>query len=266
VPLSLALAQMGGTWEDPAATLREAEEYIRRAVDAGAGLLCFPEQFATGWHPRAPPRPETLEGPIVRELGRLAVEYGLPLLGSFVEATSGRPRNTCVVLDRSGTTLASYAKIHLFSPEGEDRDYTPGDTLAVFTIEGVRFGIAICYDLRFPPLFHLYAMRGVDCVLVPAAWPCRRIHQWELLLAARAMETQCYVAGVNRTGATPVENYCGHSLIAMPDGSVLVRASEKEELICGEIDAVRVQKSRETLTVLEDYRTDLYTRLSGEPR
>jgi omega-amidase len=264
VPFTLALAQMAGTWEDPAATLREAEGYIRRAVNAGAGLLCFPEQITTGWHPRAPPFSESTGGPITRELSRLAAEYGLPLMGSFVEAAAGRPRNTCVVFDQAGDPMASYAKIHLFSPAGEDQNYTPGDTLALFTLGGVRFGVAICYDLRFAPIFYLYALRGVECVLVPAAWPCRRIHQWELLLATRALETQAYVAGVNRVGSTPVEEYCGHSLIASPGGAVLARASEGEELLCGEVDPVRVHAVRDTFPVLNGYRSDLYSRLTGE--
>jgi omega-amidase len=264
VPLTLALAQIAGIWEDPIATLREAERYVRLAADAGAGLLCFPEQFVTGWHPRTPRFSETMGGPITRELGRLAAEYGLPLVGSFVEATTNRPRNTCVVFDQEGNPLASYAKIHLFSPAGEDKDYTPGDTLAIFTLGGVRLGVAICYDLRFAPLFHLYAREGVECILVPAAWPCRRIRQWELLLAARALENQCYVAGVNRTGTTPVENYCGHSLIASPSGDILAQAAEEDALLCGQIDTVRVQNARETLPVLKEYRSDLYSRLSGE--
>jgi omega-amidase len=257
---------MGGTWEDPIATLREAEGYIRHAADAGAGLLCFPEQFATGWHPRTPRFSETMGGPISGALGRLAAEYGLPLVGSFVEATEGNPRNVCVVFDQKGDPIASYAKIHLFSPAGEDKSYTPGDTLAMFTLENVRFGVAICYDLRFAPLFHLYAQEGVECVLIPAAWPCQRIRQWELLLAARALENQCYVAGVNPTGTTPVEAYCGHSMIAAPNGNILARASEEDTLLCGQIDAARVQTAREAFPVLKEFRSDLYSRLSQDQR
>jgi omega-amidase len=264
VRLTIALAQMAGTWKDPITTLREAEGYVRAAADAGAGLLCFPEQFATGWSPRAPGFSEELGGPITHEIGRLAAEYSIPILGSFVQATKGRLYNTCVVFDGTGKSLVSYAKMHLFSLEGEDRDYAPGESLATFVLDGVLFGIAICYDLRFAPLFHLYADRGVDCVVVPAAWPCRRIAQWELLVATRALESQCYVAGVNRTGMTPVERYCGHSLIATPSGTILARAGEDDDLICGEIDTARVQKARKTLPVLEEYRNDLYTRLAGE--
>ncbi|MDD1679851.1 MAG: nitrilase [Methanomicrobiales archaeon] len=263
---TLALAQMSGAWGDPATTLRTAEKFIRRAAEAGAGLLCFPEQFATGWSPRVPRFAETLGGPITRELGRLAAEYAVPLLGSFVEATLDRPRNTCVVFDREGNALASYAKIHLFTPAGEDRNYTPGEALATFTLEGVHFGIAICYDLRFAPLFHLYALQGVDCMIVPAAWPCRRIGQWELLVATRALESQCYVAGVNRIGVTPVEEYCGHSLIASPTGTILARAGDDEAMICAEIDIALPQEVREALPVRQEYRPDLYTRLYGERR
>jgi omega-amidase len=255
---------MAGAWEDPVATLQGAEKYVQRAAEAGAGLLCFPEQFATGWHPRDPVLSETPGGPVNRELARLAAKYALPLLGSFVEVTTTHPRNTCVVFDQAGNTVVTYAKIHLFSPSGEDKNYTPGDMLAIFTLGGVRFGIAICYDLRFPPLFHLYALQGIDCIIVPAAWPCPRIRQWELLVATRALENQCYVAGVNRTGTTPIEKYCGHSLITSPTGTVISKAGETDTLLCGEIDTEQVQKVREAFPVLKEYRTDLYSRLMGE--
>jgi omega-amidase len=266
VAFTLALAQMAGKWEDPTATLEEAEEYVQQAAEAGAGLLCFPEQFVSGWSPKAPHFSEILGGPITRELGRMAARYSLPILGSFVEATMGRPRNTCVVFDEAGNTLASYAKIHLFSPAGEDTAYAPGESLAIFTLQEIRFGVAICYDLRFAPLFHLYARRGVDCVLVPASWPCRRIQQWELLVATRALDSQCFVAGVNRTGITPVEEYCGHSLIASPTGTILARGGKTDALICAEIDPGQVQKARKALPVLGEYQTDLYIRLGGEDR
>jgi predicted amidohydrolase len=263
MPLTLALAQMEGIWEDPAATLSQAEEYVRRAAESGASLLCFPEQFATGWSPRSARFSEDLGGPISGALSLLAQEYSISILGSFVEASIPRPRNTCVVYDSVGKALATYAKIHLFSPAGEDRYYTPGESLATFELQGLRFGIAICYDLRFAPLFHLYACRGVDCVIVPAAWPCQRIRQWEILLAARALENQYYVAGVNRTGRTPQEEYCGHSLIAKPTGTVLSQGGEGEELICAEIDEALLKKVREAIPALQEFRDDLYSRLYG---
>ncbi|MDD1675899.1 MAG: hypothetical protein LUQ17_04340 [Methanomicrobiales archaeon] len=263
MPLTLALVQMAGIWEDPAATLRKAEGYVRQAADSGAALVCFSEQFATGWSPRSPRFSEEMGGPITGELSRLAQDYRLSILGSFVEATPTRPRNTCVVFDRQGDPLASYAKLHLFSPTEEDRNYLPGESLAIFEIQGFTFGIAICYDLRFAPVFHLYAERGVDCVIVPAAWPCRRIRHWELLVATRALENQIYMAGVNRTGNTPEDEYCGHSLIAKPTGTVLRKAGEEEELICGEIDRALIEEVREAIPVLKEFRSDLYSRLSG---
>ena len=87
--------------------------------------------------------------------------------------------------------------------------FSPGSELGIFTLGPLTCGIAICYDLRFPELFRIYAQKGVQVVFVPAAWPQKRINHWELFITARAAENQMYVVGVNTTGVTPVDTYAG---------------------------------------------------------
>ena len=157
--------------------------------------------------------------------------------------------------------MASYSKIHPFSPGGEDLHYDPGDHVSVFSVGNVRFGIAICYDLRFAPLFRVYAEQGVHCVLVPSAWPCSRTRAWEILVEARALDNQFYVIGCNPTGTTPVDKYCGHSLSADPVGVVISHGGEGEELIMTEVDHARVDATRARMPVERDRRPDLYSRL-----
>lgn len=192
---TIALAQVAGGRGDPDAAARMAEE----AAAAGASLICFPEQFITGWSPEIPPGAgEPLDGPLTAAFSEIAKKNRIAVVGSIIEAgQGGRPRNTTVVLGPGGDILAAYAKIHLFSPGGEDRYYTAGDRIATFTVDGTTFGLAVCYDLRFPELFRIYALAGAECVLVPAAWPCCRVRHWETLLPARALENRYYVAGVN---------------------------------------------------------------------
>jgi len=261
--LRVATAQLAGVWEDPVTTLAQAERMVAQAADAGAHLICFPEQFATGWSPHIAHWAEEMGGPVTGALSSLASQYGIGVLGSFVERHTPKPRNTCVVFDSEGTSITTYAKIHLFTPGHEDRDLESGDHLSLFEMEGVRMGIAICYDLRFGPLFHLYALRGVHGIIIPAAWPCRRIRQWELLVAARALEQQCYVVGVNRTGSTPFETYCGVSLTANPEGTIVTRGGDADELFISEIDPAKVLAARQALQVLGDYRDSLYRTLGG---
>lgn len=255
----IALAQVAGGGKRPAERLEAAGRMAADAAAAGASLICFPEQFVTGWSPKIPPGSgESLDGPLTVAFARIAQDNGIAVAGSIVEAGEGHlPKNTTVVLDEGGELLAAYAKIHLFSPEGEDRYYTAGDRIATFTVDGMMFGIAVCYDLRFPELFRIYAVAGVECMLVPAAWPCSRLSHWETLLPARALENRCYVAGINTAGR-PGAPCCGGSLAADPDGAVIGRCGAGEEALTVEVDPAAVHDARSALPSLSDRRSDLY--------
>jgi len=252
----IALAQVAG---GGGGMLDAAGRMTEEAAAAGASLICFPEQFVTGWSPEiSPGSGETLDGPLAAAFRRMAQESGIVVIGSIVEAGEGdRPKNTVVVLGAGGELLAAYAKVHLFSPGGEDRNYTPGDRIATFTIDGMTFGLAICYDLRFPEIFRIYALAGAECVLLPAAWPCRRLRHWETLIPARALENQYYVAGVNTVGGV----YCGGSLAAGPDGDTIARGGSGEELLFVDLDPAAIHEARMRLPTFSDHRSDLYHRL-----
>ncbi len=258
----IALAQVASGRENPVGMLEAAGRMAGEAAAAGASLICFPEQFVTGWSPEIPPGSgEPLDGPFTAAFGRIAQDSGIAVVGSIVETVpGGRPRNTVVVLGADGGVLAAYAKIHLFSPEGEDRNYTAGDRIATFAIDETTFGIAVCYDLRFPELFRIYALAGAECVLVPAAWPCSRLSHWETLLPARALENRYYVAGVNTAGR-PGGVYCGGSLAADPDGTVVARGGNGTELLYVNVDPTAVREAKSGLPSLSDRRSDLYHRL-----
>ncbi len=167
---------------------------------------------------------------------KLAKKHAIAVIGSFRETFSPKPRNTAIAISRNGEILATYAKIHLFTPGNEDQAFTPGNELATFTLEGVHIGLAICYDLRFPEIFRLYRRKGIHAVIVPAAWPQSRLRHWELFIQSRAAENQMYVAGVNTTGTNPVDQYAGASMTADPHGNIIARAGEGNELLYYEID------------------------------
>jgi len=259
--MKIAGAQLGSLWENPVQSLNKAEPYIRKAAERGASLICFPEQYPTGWDPGSVLHIQDREGLIVSRFSDLAREYGIAILGSFRERFLPKPRNTCIVFNRDGEEVASYSKCHLFTPADEDKWYSPGDTLGIFRLEGIPFGIAICYDLRFSGLFNVYAEAGVCCMLVPAAWPALRIGHWELFIRTRALEHQFYVIGVNTTGVNPVDSYCGTSLAADPSGAVITRAGPEEDLMVTGIDPDTVFRMRETLPVGRDRKPDMYNRL-----
>jgi len=259
--MKIAGAQLGSVWENPVQSLKKAEPYIRKAADQGATLICFPEQYPTGWDPGSVLHVQDREGLIVSRFRDLAREYGIAILGSFRERYLPKPRNTSIVINHDGEEVASYSKCHLFTRADEERAYSPGDKLGIFRLEGVPFGIAICYDLRFSELFNVYAQEGVCCMLVPAAWPASRIGHWELFLRTRALEYQFYVFGINTTGVNPVDAYCGMSLAADPSGAVIARACPEEDLMVAGIDPDTVFRMREALPVGRDRKPDTYNRM-----
>jgi predicted amidohydrolase len=253
---------MISAWEDPEKSLTKAEIFIRHAATSGADIICFPEQFATGWDPGSRENDEDLNGRIVPSLRKAAREAGICILGSFRERDLPRPTNTAIAIGRDGTIMSSYAKIHLFSPADENKAFKPGTELGLFTLGPMKCGMAICYDLRFPELFSAYAARGVQAVFVPAAWPASRIRHWELFITARAAENQMYIVGVNTTGKTPVDTYSGTSMTANPYGTIISRAGDTEQLVFADLDPAVADEARSSFPVGKDRREDIYRNLA----
>lgn len=249
---------MTSVWDDPARSLEKAETFIRHAAASGAEIICFPEQFATGWDPHSSRHVMDRGSGIVPSLQQYARDAGITVIGSFREQFAPFPRNTAAVIGKNGEILASYAKIHLFSPAGENTAFSPGTDLAVFRCGPLTCGIAICYDLRFPEVFSAYAARGVQAVFVPAAWPASRLRHWELFIQARAAENQMYVVGVNTTGKNPVDTYAGASMTADPQGTIISRANDAEQLVFVDIDPDASDAARTSFPVRNDRKDPIY--------
>ena len=257
-------AQLSNVWEDPEKNLEKAEGFIAHAANSGAQLICFPEQFATGWDPLSGKNVQDLTGPIITRLQSCAKANRIAVIGSLREAGSPYPKNTAVTIGNNGQIISTYSKIHLFSHAKEDEHFSPGAGLGIFPLDKLICGLAICYDLRFPEIFRIYAKRGVQAIFVPSAWPASRIRHWELFIQARAAENQMYVIGVNTTGATPVDRYSGSSIAADPHGTIISRANEAEQLLFMDLDPVEVTAARAALPVENDRKDALYHSLLTE--
>ena len=256
--VTVAMAQVKPVWENPEATLERVIPLIGQASGNKADLVCFPEQFATGWDPRSSRNAETGGGRIVSALTKAAGEYGLAILGSFRLLEEGSLFNAAVAIGAEGEVVGIYKKMHLFSPGNEDSAYSPGEDIAIFTVRDMEFGIAICYDLRFSSLFHIYAAAGVDGVIVPAAWPAEKMNAWELFIRSHALEDQMFVIGVNTTGITPVGRYQGGSIAAGPYGDIIARAGHGEGLTFATLDPDRVEEARRAIPAARDRKPGLY--------
>lgn len=276
-------------WEDPAVNLERADAAAAAAKAAGATLVVLPEMFATGFS-MAAERIAPWGGEIRLGLAEIARRRNVWLLGGYAEPGPQRPRNAASLLDPRGDEALRYHKIHPFTFGGEDAHYDGGEALpATADVDGVRVTPLICYDLRFPEPFRAGADR-TDLFVVIASWPAARAAHWSALLAARAIENQAYVLGVNRIGEGGGLAYGGGSVLHDPWGAVVARvggaahaaswvdgdedaaaavveasaAPAAHRLVVGAVDAAAVAEARARFSALADRRPDVYRRL-GKP-
>lgn len=262
--------------ENKTANLAKARLMIAEAAGAGAKLVVLPEMFNCPYDIEFfPAFAETCPaGETVTMLAGLAKKHDIVLVGGSIPEQEGdRLYNTSFVFDRQGL-LARHRKVHLFDVDlaggmsfKESATLTPGETVTVAQTDLCTLGVIICYDVRFPEILRLMALRGAQVVVVPAAYNMiTGPAHWELLLRMRAVDNQVYLVGAApaRDEKAGYVTY-GHSAVVEPWGDVIARASEKEEIIYADIDLNRVEQVRKELPLLKHRRTDLYELLAKEP-
>lgn len=254
--MKIALTQMDVAWENPAANEQTIRRLVARAEADGADMVVFPEFSFSGFTKRprefcdAPRRERELE--FLLELSRA---YTPAIVAGRIAPACGLPRNNLTIV-RGGKELLSYDKIHSYSYGGETAVYSRGERVAVSEIGGVEWGAFICYDLRFPEIFQV-AARKAEAIVVIGNWPLERIGNWFTLLRARALETQCYIVGVNRVGEGGGIVYGPSSVVFGPEGDRLTPETDAE-VFCCQIDPVRVNAVREEFPLRRDRREELY--------
>lgn len=250
---------------DKEANLQRILALHAEAAAAGADLVVFPEvAMFTTVDPTFDivPVAEPLDGPFVTRLREAAVRNGAAIVAGIYESgpsSVGKVHNTAVAIGTDGALLGAYRKIHMFDAFGfreSDHDQ-PGDgELLLFTLAGVRFGVTVCYDLRFPELFRALAERGADAILLPTAWAHGRLKELHLstLARARAIENTVYFAAADQTGA----GMTGNSELIDPMGVTVASIGESEGLAIGTVDTDRVAEVRRKLPSLQHVRHDIY--------
>jgi predicted amidohydrolase len=251
--------QLDIAWEDPDENFRRVGPLVAEAADGGARLIALPEMFATGFSMRSQEMAGHAEA-TRRFLADLATRSRTWLVAGLAEPGRTRPANACVIYGPTGSESLHYRKIHPFTLAGEPEHYEPGEDLRTVEIDGLRVTPLICYDLRFPELFRTAALR-TDLFVVIANWPERRAHAWRTLLAARAIDCQAYVLGVNRVGEGDGHPYRGDSTLFDPWGANLATLGRDEGVVRGEVDAAVVATARERFSFLADRRPEVYQRL-----
>jgi predicted amidohydrolase len=251
--------------------LEAADRLTRAAAAAGAELVVLPEKWPVLGSPEETAAgAEPFDGPALAWARAAARELGIDLLaGSIAERVPDRDKgsNTSVHIGPDGEVHAIYRKIHMFDVEVAGRTYreseheAPGDEVVLSqTAAGVELGLTVCYDLRFPELYRILAVRGARVITVPAAFTLATTRDhWEPLLRARAIENQAFVIAPNQIGEH-ARGYRsgGRSMIVDPWGVVLATAPDGEAYITAELDLDRQAEIRRTLPSLANRRPQAY--------
>jgi predicted amidohydrolase len=251
--------------------LERADRLVRQAAALGAELVALPEKWTVlGTREQMLAGAQPLDGPAISWAREVAVELGIDLLaGSFFELIAGQEKgaNTSVHVGPDGELKAVYRKIHLFDVEVDGAVYAEsatedaGDEIVVTQLAGgCSLGMSVCYDLRFPELYRILALRGADLIAVPSAFtlPTTRDH-WEVLVRARAIENQCFVIAPNQIGSHPGGlRSGGRSMIVDPWGLVLAGAPDRETAIVAELDLEILEDVRSRLPTVARRRPDAY--------
>ena len=235
--LTFSLIQTTLHWEDKQANLAMLEEKIR-SIGQATEVVVLPEMFSTGFSMNPAPLAETMDGPSVEWMKRIAIANRVILSGSLIIEEDGHYFNRLLWVLPDGS-YGYYNKRHLFAFAGEDAQYTPGNKRLVASVKGWKINLQVCYDLRFPVWARQSTVKSAtgqqppeyDVLVYVANWPERRSHAWKTLLTARAIENQCYVVAVNRTGHDGHQVYHrGDSMVIDPLGEILYHKEHEEDI------------------------------------
>ncbi len=256
--MKLALCQLKICFEDKQATFAKTEVFLKQAAAVGADMIAFPEMTLSGFSMDTKKTKEN--GETKDRFALLSKKYNIAVGFGWVCDCGERCRNMYTVLDKNGLEIAEYAKIHPFSYAGENKYFEGGSKQSFFELCGMKIGLAVCYDLRFPPLF------GVDCdlFLIPANWPEARAEHWRTLLKARAIENRTYFAGINCVGDMNGQRYAGDTSVYDPDGRLIGELHDTEGLLTAVLSREETTKAREEFPVRDDRRYDIYREIYTE--
>jgi predicted amidohydrolase len=261
--MKIAAAQISCVPGDLSANLGKIRDFSARAKDSGAELIVFPEMVDTGYSmPVIQTHATSWNEGAVPELQKIAKTLSLSIICGVSERDGSSIYNAQVFIDANGRIIAKYRKTHLVSaaPLEERKTFTPGDEFVSCTVAGMRLGLSICYDLRFPEMCRTLAVEHkVNVFINSSAWPFPRLEHLRLLALARAIENQSYLILANRVGTDDGVTFCGTSTIIDPYGAIVAAASaDREELLQGEVSEEVIESVRKRMAVFDHRRRDLY--------
>lgn len=247
--MKVAIIQSALVWENPQANRENFEEKIN-SIEGAVNLIVLPEMFTSGFTMNPAATAETMTGETVVWMQTLAKANNCAITGSVVIEDEGVFYNRLLFVFPSGE-LQHYNKRHLFTLAGEEKQYAKGGEKLIVNYMGWRIAPLICYDLRFPVFSR--NNNDYDLLLYVANWPSRRIHAWNGLLAARAIENMSYTIGVNRIGLDGNNHdYSGQSQVLDALGYTVANAAAQETVIIVDLDKKALDDARQRFNFLND--------------
>jgi len=269
----IAIAQVSSSTEKNK-NLPPALALIKKAKAEGAQIIAFPE-FLMAFSPVSQTAEELaalaepVDGPFVTALRDAARAARISILATIYERCSSPNRvyDTAVWIDDENGVAAVYRKLHLYDAFGfkESDKFLNGDEVApLVTNENARFGMMICYDLRFPEMARMLTLLGANVLVAPSGWVQGdlKVEHWQTMIKARALENGCYVIAPNQVGNI----YTGHSMAVDPLGRVMADMGEGEGIEIVELDLALVDETRQKLPLLKNRRADVYARYTATPK
>ncbi|MFS0750168.1 carbon-nitrogen family hydrolase [Oceanobacillus sp. 1P07AA] len=258
-----AIYQMDIVPGNAEANRTKVKTWLERTVSMNdIDIIVLPEMWTTGYTlAELSEIADEEEEPTCTFLQQLALENQVHIIGgSIANKRNGKIYNTAIVVNCNGEKVYKYDKIHLV-PMLDEPTYLDGgeEKVRTFELDGIKMGVIICYDLRFPELTRALAVSGAEVIYLVAEWPSARKEHWKALQLARAIENQCYIISANRVGIYDNVEFCGLSSVINPWGETQTLGSEhNEETIVDSIDRKKVSEARKNVPIFESRVPKLY--------
>ena len=257
--MKIALISINQSWESKDLNWEECKRYIDKAYRVGVEIIIFPEMTLTGFSLNVEKNGEDRDSSnTIARFKQKAKENNIAIIFGMLVREDGFFYNNSFFISCEGVVIGEYSKIHTFSFAGENEYVNSGNELVVVMYKGVRIGMSICYDLRFPELYSALGKKS-DLIINIANWPKKRIDHWVTLLKSRAIENQVYVAGVNRTGVDGNQlEYIESSMIYNANGNLVKELLVDDMMKVYKIDKQQQKEYRKGFLTTKDRRVELY--------
>lgn len=267
--INIAMLQMSSIIGDVEANIKNAENIIKNNLANNIDVLVLPEVWTCGWScDKFISTAQNLEGTIINFLSKTAKGYNTNIIGgSFIEKKDGKYFNTCPVIDRTGRLVTTYSKNHLYSYYGcnEGEFITKGDNPVMVNLDGINYGLTICYDIRFPEIYRAYRKAGADVLVNCAAWGSNKPIPWEMMTKSRAIENQCYMVALTQCGRIKDNEYnLGESRIIDYKGKETAFIKEIQGIVSCKISLNEMYEFRNKCTILNDIKNNYEVKILCE--